>query len=326
MKLVNFGPEPAADSLRIVDGPTPVPNADQILIEVKFAGVNRPDILQRMGRYNPPADASPVLGLEVSGRVASVGSNVTAWKKGDQVCALVHGGGYAQFCVASAQHALPVPAGFSLEQAAAFPENWFTVWVNLMDRGALRAGERLLVHGGSSGIGLAAVQLARHVGAEVIVTAGSEDKCEFCRSFGAALAINYRTEDFVARVRDYAGGKGVDVVLDMVGGDYIAKDIALLRDNGRLVFIAFLHGSRVEADFMPIMLKRLRLTGSTLRPRTVAEKAAICAALAREIWPDYIAGKLKSHIHASFPLERVAEAHRLMESSLHIGKIVLQVS
>jgi NADPH2:quinone reductase len=326
MRLVNFGPEPAADSLRIVDGPTPVPSADQILIEVKFAGVNRPDILQRIGRYNPPADASPVLGLEVSGRVASVGSNVKQWKTGDQVCALVHGGGYAQFCVASAQHALPVPAGFSLEQAAAFPENWFTVWVNLMDRGALRAGERLLVHGGSSGIGLAAVQLARHVGAEVIVTAGSEEKCEFCRSFGAALAINYHTEDFVARVRDYAGGKGVDVVLDMVGGDYIPKDIALLRDNGRLVFISFLHGSRVETDFMPVMLKRLRITGSTLRPRTVAEKAAICAALAREIWPLYIAGKLKSHIYASFPFERVAEAHRLMESSQHIGKIVLQVA
>jgi NADPH:quinone reductase len=326
MKLVNFGPEPSADSLRIVDGPAPVPGEGQILIEVKYAGVNRPDVLQRMGRYNPPADASPVLGLEVSGRVSAVGSNVSQWKVGDPVCALVHGGGYAQYCVAAAGHALPVPQDFSLEQAAAFPENWFTVWVNLMERGNLRAGERLLVHGGSSGIGLAAVQLARRLGAEVIVTAGSAEKCEACRGFGAALAINYRTEDFVARIRDYTGGKGVDVVLDMVGGDYIPKNIGLLRDNGRLVFIAFLHGSRVEADFMPIMLKRLRVTGSTLRPRTVAEKAAICAALAREIWPDYIAGKLKSHIHSTFPLQRVAEAHRLMESSQHIGKIVLQVS
>jgi NADPH:quinone reductase-like Zn-dependent oxidoreductase len=198
--------------------------------------------------------------------------------------------------------------------------------VNLIERAGLRAGERVLVHGGSSGIGLAAVQLARHTGAEVIVTAGSAEKCEACRGFGASLAVNYRTEDFVARVRDYTGGKGVDVVLDMVGGDYIPKNIGLLRDNGRLVFIAFLHGSRVEADFMPIMLKRLRITGSTLRPRTVAEKAAICAALAREIWPAYIAGKLKAHIHATFPLERAAEAHRLMESSQHIGKILLKVS
>jgi putative PIG3 family NAD(P)H quinone oxidoreductase len=242
------------------------------------------------------------------------------------VCALVHGGGYAQFCLASATHALPVPAGFNLEQAAAFPENWFTVWVNLIDRGGLQRGERLLVHGGSSGIGMAALQLAKHVGADVLVTAGSEEKCEACRNFGAALAINYRTEDFVARVRDYTGGKGVDVVLDMVGGDYISKNLTLLRDSGRLIFIAFLKGNRAEADFMPIMLKRLHVTGSTLRPRTVAEKAAICAELAGEIWPAYVAGKLKSHIHATFPLERVAEAHKLMESSQHIGKIVLQVS
>jgi NADPH2:quinone reductase len=326
MKLVNFGPEASADSLRIVDGPTPVPGDGQILIEVKFAGVNRPDVLQRMGRYNPPQDASPILGLEVSGRVAALGPNVSQWRVGDQVGALVHGGGYAQFCVACASHALPVPNGLSLEQAAAFPENWFTVWANLIDRAGLQRAERLLVHGGSSGIGLAAVQLARHVGAEVLITAGSEQKCEACRSFGAALAVNYRTEDFVARVRDYTGGKGVDVVLDMVGGDYIPKNLGLLRDSGRLVFVAFLHGSRVEVDFTPIMLKRLRVTGSTLRPRTVAEKAAICAALRREIWPDYTAGKLRSHIHASFPLERVAEAHRLMESSQHIGKIVLQAS
>lgn len=326
MKLVNFGPEPSADSLRIVDGPTPVPGDGQILVEVKFTGVNRPDVLQRMGRYNPPADASPILGLEVAGRVSAVGPNVSQWKVGDRVCALVHGGGYAQFCVAAASHALPVPDHFSLEQAAAFPENWFTVWVNLIERGGLQRGERLLVHGGSSGIGLAAVQLAKHVGAEVLVTAGSEEKCQACRDFGAALAINYRSEDFVARVRDYTGGKGVDVVLDMVGGDYIPKNIGLLRDSGRLVFIAFLHGSRIEADFMPVMLKRLRITGSTLRPRTVAEKAAICAALARQVWPDYLAGKLKSRIHATFPLAHVAQAHQLMESSQHIGKIILEVA
>jgi NADPH2:quinone reductase len=325
MKLVTYGPGPGAESLRVIEGPTPTPGPGQILIEVKFAGVNRPDVLQRMGRYTPPPDASPVLGLEVAGRVAALGPDASAWKVGDQVCALVHGGGYAQYCVTHASHALPVPGNLSLAQAAAFPENWFTVWVNLIDRGALRSGEKLLVHGGSSGIGLAAIQLARRVGAEVIVTAGSEEKCAFCREFGAARAINYQSDDFVARVREFTADKGVDVVLDMVGGPYISKDIALLRDNGRLVFIAFLHGNRVEVDFMPIMLKRLHVTGSTLRPRTVAEKAAICASLAREIWPDYIAGRLKSHIHATFPLDRVADAHRLMESSKHIGKIVLQV-
>jgi putative PIG3 family NAD(P)H quinone oxidoreductase len=326
MKLITFGPERGADSLRLIDGPIPAPGPGQMLIEVKFAGVNRPDVLQRIGRYNPPADASPVLGLEVAGHIAALGPGVSGWKPGDRACALVHGGGYAQFCVTHSSHALPVPDNLSLEQAAAFPENWFTVWINLVDRGALHSGETLLVHGGSSGIGLAAIQLARRLGAQVIVTAGSEQKCAFCREFGAALAINYRTEDFVARAGEFTAGKGIDVVLDMVGGPYIAKDIALLRDNGRLVFIAFLHGSRVEVDFMPIMLKRLCVTGSTLRPRTVAEKAAICAALAREVWPDYIAGRLKSHIHATFPLDRVADAHRLMESSQHIGKILLQVS
>jgi putative PIG3 family NAD(P)H quinone oxidoreductase len=326
MKFVTFGPERGADSLRLIDGPAPAPGPGQMLIEVKFAGVNRPDVLQRIGRYNPPPDASPVLGLEVAGHVAAVGPGVSGWKAGDRACALVHGGGYAQFCVTHSSHALPVPDNLSLEQAAAFPENWFTVWINLVDRGALQSGEILLVHGGSSGIGLAAIQLARRLGAQVIVTAGSEQKCAVCREFGAALAINYRTEDFVARAGEFTAGKGIDVVLDMVGGPYIAKDIALLRDNGRLVFIAFLQGNRVEVDFMPIMLKRLCVTGSTLRPRTVAEKAATCAALAREVWPDYIAGRLKSHIHATFPLDRVADAHRLMESSMHIGKILLQVS
>jgi len=221
---------------------------------------------------------------------------------------------------------LPVPAAMSLEQAAAFPENWFTVWGNLINMAGLQSGEKLLIHGGSSGIGLAALQLARHVGAEVIVTAGSQEKCDFCQSFGAALAINYRTEDFLARTREFTGGQGVDVVLDMVGGSYIPKNIALLRQKGRLVFIAFLQGSRCEVDFMPIMLKRLRVTGSTLRPRTVAEKAAIRDALAHEIWPAYVSGQLKSHIHATFPMERAADAHRLMESSTHIGKILLQIS
>jgi NADPH2:quinone reductase len=295
MKLINYGPEGTADSMRLVDGPTPTPGAGEILIEVKYAGVNRPDVLQRKGRYEPPPGASPVLGLEVAGRVVALGANVLEWKLGDSVCALVHGGGYAQFCVTAASHALPVPQDMSLEQAAAFPENWFTVWGNLM-------------------------------GAEVIVTAGSEQKCDFCRSYGAALAINYHSEDFVARTQEFTGGQGVDVVLDMVGGPYIPKNIALLRQKGRLVFVAFLQGSRCEVDFTPIMLKRLRVTGSTLRPRTVAEKAAIRDQLAREIWPAYCVGKLKSNIFATFPLERVREAHLLMESSKHIGKILLQVS
>ena len=326
MKLINYGPEGTADSMRLVDGPTPAPGAGEILIEVKYAGVNRPDVLQRKGRYEPPPGASPVLGLEVAGRVVALGANVSDRKLGDTVCALVHGGGYAQFCVTAASHALPVPQDMSLEQAAAFPENWFTVWGNLINLAQLQAGERLLIHGGSSGIGLAALQLGRHVGAEVIVTAGSEQKCDFCRSYGAALAINYHSEDFVARTQEFTGGQGVDVVLDMVGGPYIPKNIALLRQKGRLVFVAFLQGSRCEVDFTPIMLKRLRVTGSTLRPRTVAEKAAIRDQLAREIWPAYCAGKLKSNIFATFPLERVREAHLLMESSKHIGKILLQVS
>jgi NADPH2:quinone reductase len=325
MKVINVSPEGAPDSMHVVDAPMPSPGSGQILIEVKFAGVNRPDILQRMGRYPPPAGASPVLGLEVAGRVSAIGSDASEWKIGDPVCALVPGGGYAQFCVTSARHALPVPNHLSLEQAASFPENWFTVWGNLIDLAGLRSGEHVLIHGGSGGIGLAAIQLARRVGAQVIVTAGSEEKCAFCRDYGAALAINYKVEDFLTRAREFTGGQGVDVVLDMVGGAYIPKNLSLLRTDGRLVLISFLLGSRVEADFMPVMLKRLRITGSTLRPRTVAEKAAIRDALAREVWPAYSAGQLKSHIQEIFALERAADAHRLMESSQHIGKILLRL-
>lgn len=325
MKVINVGPGGAPDSMHIVDAPIPSPGSGEILIEVTYAGVNRPDILQRMGRYPPPAGASPVLGLEVAGRITALGADVSEWKIGDSVCALVPGGGYAQFCVTSARHALPVPNGLSLEQAAAFPENWFTVWGNLIGLAALRSGEHVLIHGGSGGIGLAAIQLARHVGAQVIVTAGSEEKCAFCRDYGAALAINYKVEDFLTRAREFTDGQGVDVVLDMVGGPYIPKNLSLLRSGGRLVFIAFLQGSKVEADFMPVMLKRLRITGSTLRPRTVAEKAAIRDALATEVWPAYIAGQLKAHIHQIFALEHAADAHRLMESSQHIGKILLRL-
>ncbi|HEX2791869.1 MAG TPA: NAD(P)H-quinone oxidoreductase [Steroidobacteraceae bacterium] len=325
MKFITYGPEGTAESLHLAEGPSPVPAAGEILIEVHYAGVNRPDVLQRMGRYAPPPGASPVLGLEVAGRVVGLGADVSQWRLGDAVCALVPGGGYAQLCVAPARHALPIPSGLSLAEASGLPENWFTVWANLIDLAGLHSGERVLIHGGSSGIGLAAIQLARHVGAQAIVTVGNEDKQRFCREFGAAEAINYRTEDFVLRTREFTAGAGVDVVLDMVGGSYIPRNVALLRRDGRLVFIAFLLGSRCELDFTPIMVKRLRVTGSTMRPRSTEEKAAIRDALAGEIWPGFAAGRIRTHLAATFPLEQACEAHRLMESSRHIGKIVLQV-
>jgi NADPH2:quinone reductase len=256
--------------------------------------------------------------------VAAIGSGVTQWQPGDAVCALVPGGGYAQFCVAPARHALPIPQGLSLAQAAGLPENWFTVWANLIGMAGLTRGEYVLVHGGSSGIGLAAIQLARHVGARAIVTVGSDEKARFCRDFGAAEAINYRTEDFVLRTRELTAGDGVDVVLDMVGGSYIPRNISLLRRDGRLVLIAFLQGSVCQLDFLQVMVRRLRVTGSTMRPRTLHEKAAIRDALAREIWPAFDAGALQTHLCATFPFDQAADAHRLMESSRHIGKIVLQ--
>jgi NADPH:quinone reductase len=325
MKFIDYGPPGTPESLRVAEAPAPAPDTGEILIEVHYAGVNRPDVMQRMGRYAPPAGASPILGLEVAGRVAAIGGEVTQWQLGDAVCALVPGGGYAEFCVAPARHALPIPSGLSLAEASGLPENWFTVWANLIDMAGLRSGECLLVHGGSSGIGLAAIQLARHVGAQTIVTVGSDEKARFCREFGAAEAINYRTEDFVQRTQEFTAAQGVDVVLDMVAGAYIPRNLGLLRRDGRLVFIAFLQGSRCELDLMPVMLKRLRVMGSTMRPRNVQEKAAIRDALAREIWPAFDAGLLRTHLFATFPFEQACDAHRLMESSRHIGKIVLQI-
>lgn len=324
MKYIAHGPDGSIDAMRLVDGPTPTPGVGEILIEVHYAGVNRPDIAQRAGKYPPPSDASPILGLEISGRVAALGEGVTEWKLGDFVCALVPGGGYAEYCVAPASHALPIPRGMSLAEAAGLPENWFTVWANLILHGRLKKDERLLVHGGSSGIGLAAIQLARHLGAQPIVTVGSEEKAQFCRALGA-LAIDYRQEDFVARVKELTQGEGIDVVLDMVGGAYIAKNLHVLRREGRLVFIAFLQGSRAELDLMPVMIKRLTITGSTMRPRSIAEKAAIRDALRRDIWPAIEAHQIKVHVFATFELAAVGEAHRLMESSAHIGKIILRV-
>ncbi|MFA7281219.1 MAG: NAD(P)H-quinone oxidoreductase [Sterolibacterium sp.] len=325
MKFIAVGPAGTADAMHLAEGPVPVPAPGEILIQVDFAGVNRPDVAQRAGLYPPPPDASPILGLEVAGCVAALGSGVTDWQVGDVVTALVPGGGYAEYCVTPAAHALPVPAGLTLSEAAGLPETWFTVWANLVQMAGLKAGERLLVHGGSSGIGLTAIHLARHLGAEVIVTVGNAEKAAFCMNHGADHAIDYRQEDFVARVKQITAGEGVDVILDMVGGDYIQKNVKLLRRDGRLVMIAFLEGSKTPFDFMPVMLKRLVLTGSTMRPRSVVEKSAIREALLRQIWPELSAGRLKPHIHATFPLAQVAEAHRLMESSQHIGKIVLQV-
>lgn len=325
MRYISHGEGGPAEVLRLLQGERPQPGGGEILIEVGYAGINRPDLLQRAGLYPPPADASPLLGLEVAGRVVEVGADVTEWRVGDRVAALTPGGGYASHCLAPADHALPVADGMSLAVAAALPETWFTVWANLIDLGRLKAGERLLVHGGASGIGLAAIQLARHIGAEVFVTVGNVEKQAFCETFGAHRAINYREEDFLARIKEITAGEGIDVVLDMVGGSYLQKDLGVLRRDGRLVLIAFLEGSKASFDFMPVMMKRLHITGSTMRSRTRAEKAAIRDALARTVWPALSAGQLKTHICARFPLAQAAEAHRLMESGRHIGKIVLEV-
>jgi putative PIG3 family NAD(P)H quinone oxidoreductase len=296
-----------------------------VLIEVAYAGVNRPDVAQRSGRYNPPAGASPVLGLEVSGKVVAVGKDATGWTVGDPVCALTPGGGYAEYVVTPAAHCLPVPAGLTMLQAAALPENFFTVWVNAFEACRLRAGETFLVHGGSSGIGLTAIQLARAFGATVFTTAGSDEKTAFCRQVGADHAINYRTQDFVAEIQAVTGSRGIDVILDMVGGDYIGRNLKLLATEGRLAFIAFLQGSTAEVDFMRVMLKRQTLTGSTLRARPDSQKAAIAAALREKVWPLIEQGKVKPVIHQVFALADAPAAHRLMESSLHIGKIMLAV-
>ena len=325
MRYIDHGAGGAAECMQLKDGPRPLPAAGQILIEVAFAGVNRPDVLQRSGRYPAPMDASPVLGLEVSGTVAAVGNGVSEWKVGDRVTSLVPGGGYAEFCLAPASHALPIPVNMSMASAAALPEVWYTVWANLINLGHLKSGERLLVHGGSSGIGLCAIQLAKHLGAECIVTVGSDEKAKFCVEFGAQHAINYQTEDFARRVLECTHNEGVEVVLDMVGIPYFQRNLGVLRRDGRLVSIAFLQGSKGEVDLLPVMMKRLTLTGSTMRARSVAEKAALRDALLTNIWPALARGELTPHVCETFALEDVAKAHQLMESSRHIGKIVLRV-
>jgi putative PIG3 family NAD(P)H quinone oxidoreductase len=326
MLQIAVGADRSAESLHLIEAPVPTARPGELLIRVAYAGVNRPDVMQRQGAYPPPPDASPVLGLEVSGQVAAVGAGVSGWQPGDAVCALTPGGGYAQWCTTPAGQTLPLPGKLPLQAAAALPENWFTVWANLVIHGRLAAGERLLVHGGSSGIGIAASQLARLLGASCLVTVGDEDKARFCRDFSDVQAINYRNEDFVARVRELTQGEGVDMVLDMVGGDYIARNLSVLRRDGRLVFIAFQRGSKAEVDFSAVMRNRLVITGSTMRPRSVPEKTALRDALLREVWPAIAAGRVRTHVHAVLPLAEAGRAHALMESGKFLGKILLQVS
>jgi NADPH2:quinone reductase len=311
------------DVLVPVERPTPAPGAGEVLIRVAAAGVNRPDVFQRRGRYAPPPGASDIPGLEVSGVIEAAGPGVTDVRVGDAVCALVTGGGYAEYCVAPAPQCLPVPRGMDVVAAGAIPETFFTVWTNVFQRGRLQAAESILVHGGSSGIGTTAIQLAKARGSRVFATAGSAEKCAACEQLGAERCINYRDGDFVAIVRELTGGRGVDVVLDMVGGDYFARNIESLAVEGRLVEIATLHGVKAEVNIQTIMVRRLTITGSTLRPRPVADKAAIASELRQHVWPLLESGAVRPVIHATFPLRDAALAHRMMESSIHIGKLLL---
>jgi len=316
----------AADVMHIASGPLPTPAAHEVLIKVQYAGVNRPDVAQRSGSYAPPPDASPIMGLEVAGEIADLGAEVGNWKVGDPVCALTPGGGYAEYCVAPAAHCLPIPAGLSMLEAAGVPENFFTVWVNLFETCRLQAGEKFLVHGGSSGIGLTAIQLAKAFGAQVFTTVGNEDKAAFCKSIGADHVFNYKTQDWVAEIAAITQKKGVNVILDMVGGSYIEKNLRSLALEGRYCFIAFLEGGKAEVDFRPLMMKRQTITGSTLRARPVSQKAAIARAVEEKVWPLLAARKVRPVINKTFDLEQIVDAHRLMESSAHIGKIMLKVA
>jgi NADPH:quinone reductase len=312
--------------LGLATGPVPSPKPDEVLIHVQAAGVNRPDIVQRQGFYPPPPGASPHLGLEVAGEVVAIGDQVTTLSVGDRVCALTNGGGYAAYCVAPAPQCLPWPTDYDAVRAGALPETSFTVWANLFQIGRLAKGETALIHGGTSGIGVTAIQFAHELGATLFATAGTDEKCAACLKLGADEAINYRTQDFAAEVKRLTEGRGVDVILDMVGAPYIARNVRSLALDGRLVLIAFLQGSKVEDfDFVQVMMKRLTITGSTMRPRTTAQKGAIAAELRGKVWPALDAGRCPPVIHATFPLAQAAEAHRLMESSTHIGKIMLTV-
>ena len=325
MKVAEIAEPGGPEVLRAAVRATPEPAHGEVLIEVAAAGVNRPDVLQRQGGYPPPPGASDIPGLEVAGTIVALGAGVLAHSIGDRVCALVTGGGYAGYCPAPAAQVLPVPAGLDMIEAAALPETFFTVWTNVFDRGRLQPGERFLVHGGSSGIGTVAIQLARAFEARVFATAGSADKCAACERLGAERAINYRDEDFVEVAKALTGGVGLDLILDMVGGDYVQRNFAALATEGRLVQIAFLAGAKVELNLMALMLKRLTLTGATLRARAIEDKAAIADALRARVWPLLESGRVRPVIDSTMPLAAAAQAHERMESGRHIGKIVLTV-
>ena len=325
MKVIEIREPGGPEVLVPAERPRPSPGPGEVLIQVAAAGVNRPDVMQRLGRYPPPPGASDIPGLEVAGIVEEVGPGVDTCRRGDRVCALVSGGGYAESCVSPAPQCLPVPRGLDFVDAAAIPETFFTVWTNVFERGHLQPGESLLVHGGSSGIGTTAIQLGRAFGARVFATAGSVEKCAACERLGAEGAVNYRETDFVAAVKEATGGRGVDVILDMVGGEYVPRNLDLLTTDGRLVQIAFMGGAKVQVNLLQIMQRRLILTGSTLRPRSVAEKGAIARALHERVWPLLEAGTVKPIIYQTFPLRDAAQAHRVLESGAHIGKLVLVV-
>lgn len=306
--------------------PVPVPGPSEVLIAVEAAGINRPDVLQRLGKHPPPPGITEVPGLEVAGRVAALGAQVHGISLGDEVCALLSGGGYAEYCVAPATQCLPVPSGYTMVEAAALPENYFTVWSNLFQRGRLKAGDTLLVHGGGSGIGTTAIQLATHFGAKVIATAGNTRKCAACVRLGADRAINYNTEDFEQATLEWTAGRGVDMVLDMIGGPYTERNLRSLALEGRLIQIAFLEGSQITADFRTLMARRLIWTGSTLRPQSIEAKSVIAQELRHKVWPVLDAGHVRPLIYSTFPLLQAAQAHQLMESGVHIGKIILHCS
>lgn len=325
MKAIEISEPGGPDMLRPCTRPVPQPGAGEVLVKVAAAGVNYPDVAQRRGNYPPPPGASDLPGLEIAGAVAALGPGVSGPAPGDEVCALVSGGGYAEYCAVPAPQCLPIPDGLDTVRAAALPETFFTVWTNLFDGGRMKAGETVLIHGGSGGIGTTAIQIARAFGARVFATARTPEKCAFCEELGAERAINYADEDFVAVVRELTEKRGVDLILDMVGGDYLARNVRALAVEGRLVQIAVREGAEATIPLGLLMVKRLVLTGSTLRPRTVAQKGAIAAALEREVWPLLAEGSVRPVIHATFALDAAAEAHALMESSAHIGKIVLTV-
>lgn len=325
MRVVEIAQPGGPEQLRIVMRPVPRPGPGEVLIRVAAAGVNRPDVMQRQGRYPPPAGASDIPGLEVAGQIVEIGPAVTGLSAGDPVCALLPGGGYAEYAVAAAPLSLPVPQGLTLVEAAALPETFFTVWTNLFDRGRCKAGDDVLIHGGTSGIGTTAIQLASALGARVFATAGSDDKARVCERLGAARGINYRTEDFVEVVRRETAGKGADVILDMVGGEYLDRNLQAAAMEGRIVIISMLGGARGELKLGTLLTKRLTVTGSTLRSRSVEEKAVVAEAVRRNVWPLLASGRVRPVIHQTFPLADAAAAHALMETSNHIGKIVLTV-